>query len=109
MGRGHGPKEAANSPHTPLGAGGSQTPGKKLRLVGGAQEEAASQPRHHTRPRPFKRPGDRPGIPRGPPAHRVCDLGRLLLLSRPQPPHRTMQEVAHISQVSPLQLSSLST
>lgn len=51
-------KRPPTAPHTLLGAGGSPTPGRKLRLVGGAQEEAASQPRHHTQPRPFKRPGD---------------------------------------------------
>lgn len=43
MGRGHGPKDAAKETQL-LGAGGSQAPGQKLRLVGGAQEEAVSPP-----------------------------------------------------------------
>lgn len=95
------------APYTLPGSGGSQTPGKKLRLVGGAQEEV-SLPAKAPHPAPPFQQARRPGIPWGPTAHWVCDLGRLLL-SRPQPPHCTMQEVAHISQVSPLQLSSLST
>lgn len=51
-------KRQPTAPYTLPVAGGSQTPGKKQRLVGGAQEEVASQPRHHTQPRPFNRPGD---------------------------------------------------
>lgn len=70
-------KRQPRVPCTLPGAGGSQSPGKKLRLVGGAEKEVAAQSWHHTQSCPFKRPRDRGS------GHRVCDLGSLLLLSRP--------------------------
>lgn len=39
-------------------AGGFITSCKDIRLVGGAQEEVASQLWYHTQPHPFNRPGD---------------------------------------------------
>lgn len=89
--------EAVTAPCTLPGAEGSQPPGKKRGWWVGPRRRDLPAPVPHPAP-PFQQ-ARRPGIPWGPTAHGVCELGRLLLLSRP--PHCVKQEVAQKSQVSP--------